>query len=908
MKHKMVNFSIDGIKYSALEGSNLLQTALDKGIKIPYLCYHKKLTPTGACRLCIVKIKGQKGLITACGAYITENMEVIAFDEELEENRKHTLDYFMAEHNPDDDRAYYDELNELIKQYGLDIRDNRKIESVWESVNQRVDETSPILTYDSSKCIKCFRCIKACSEVQGKCVLSFSDRGLDSKVVAGISNWKESECDGCGECVQLCPTGAIVEKPNRDSIDIDEIDRKIRTTCPYCGVGCQLEYWVKDEKIIRVTGVEGVMPNDGRLCVKGRFGYEYLNSSDRLKTPLIKKNGKFVEASWNEALNLISSKFLKIKEKYGNSALAGYASARCTNEDNYIFQKFIRVVFGTNNMDYCTRLCHASTVTAMLKSIGDGAAGCSIQDFEKTDCIFVTGNNMIETHPVTATYVKKGKTNGAKIIVVDPRWTPLVKYADIWLQAKLGTDVALLNGLVHVIIQESLINRDFIESRVEGGMKAFYELKELTEKYTPEFVESITAVPKGKLIKAALMYAGSKNSIIATGMGMSQQLTGTDNVFALLNMMLITGQVGRDFAGISPPRGQNNVQGATDVGCSPIFYPGYIHSNDENNRKKLASLWNVKYESLPDKVGLSTIEIVDAAYNGDIKGMFIMGENPLHTDPNLNHTRQAFEKLDFLVVSDIFPTLTTNYADVILPAAALAEKNGTVVSSDRRVLKINKVKESPGQARIDWKIICDIANRMKISVGCYDSVSDIFDEIAQAADIMKGISYKRLESEEIQWPCYSENHPGTSTLWTEKFNTPSGKAKLFPVEYTQQNEQPSDMYPFIVNSGRLLYQYHSATMSRRCETLNSFSNTPFVLVHYDDAAEMDIYEGETVILESKQGRIELEARITSGVSRRELFVPWHFKEALFNNLTRSVKDPMSKIAALKYTPCSLQKI
>ncbi len=908
MNNNKITIKIDGKTVETVNGRNLLQVAVENGFNIPYLCYHKKLTPTGACRLCVTKIEGMRGLVPSCTVDVSDGMKVTAFDKELEDARKHTLSYFIIEHNEQDDGTYFDELRELIVRYGLDKNENTKLSSLQQDIKQHIDDSSPVLKYDSSKCIKCFRCIKACSEVQGKSVLSFTDRGVDTRIIAGFDNWSESECDGCGECVQLCPTGALVEKPNRNNIQLDKIEKRVKTTCPYCGVGCQLEYWIQDGKIVRATGIEGVLPNDGRMCVKGRFGYDFIQHADRLKKPLIKKNGKFEEASWDEALDLIASKFKEIKEKYGNDALAGYSSARCTNEDNYIFQKFMRVTFGTNNMDYCTRLCHASTVTAMLKSIGDGAASNSIQDFEKADCVFVIGNNMIETHPVTATYLKSGKSKGTKIVLVDPRWTPLAKYADVWLQAKLGTDVALLNGIINVIIREHLIDTKFIEQRIEGGLEAYNELKILTAKYTPKYVEKITGVPREKIIKAALLYAGAKNSIIATGMGMSQQLTGTDNVFSLLNMMLITGQVSKDLAGMSPPRGQNNVQGATDVGCSPIFYPGYIPASDENNRKRVADIWNVEYKELPDKVGYSTIEIIDAAYRGEIKGMFIMGENPMHTDPNLNHTAAAFEKLDFLVVVDIFPTVTTPYADVILPASALAEKNGTVVSSDRRVLRIRKAVDSPGEIREDWRIIVDIANRMGKPIGDFTNPREIFEEIAAVTPIMSGISYSRLDKEGIQWPCFTKNHPGTPTLWLEKFNTPTGKAKLFPVDYVPQNEQPSKEYPFILNSGRLLYQYHSATMSRRCDTLNSYVNKPYVLINIEDAEALNIKDNTTLKLTSKQGMLTVDAKVTTGVSKGELFMPWHFEEARLNRLTRSEKDPYSKIAALKYTACKIDVI
>ena len=905
---KLVNIKIDGKNIKAPEGANLLQVAHDHGIQIPSLCYHRKLSPTGACRLCVTKIEGQKGLVMSCTVSVKEGMEVIAFDEEIEQTRKHTLDYLLAEHNDHYDGTYKDEFRELAIKYGLDKPENRKYPDIRNALNLKVDDSSPILTYDASKCIKCFRCIKACDEVQGKNVLSFSERGITSHIIAGFDKWDESECDGCGECVQLCPTGALVENPHREEIQIDKIEKKVKTTCPYCGVGCQLELSIQDGKIVRSEGVEGVLPNDGRLCVKGRFGYDFVNSPERLTSPLIKRNGKFEEASWDEALDLIARKFGEIKEKYGNDALAGYASAKCTNEDNYLFQKFIRVVFGTNNLDYCTRLCHASTVTAMLKSLGDGAASNSIEDFATTDCLFVTGNNIIETHPVTATYVKQGKEKGNKIIVCDPRWTPLVKYADIWLQPRLGGDVALLNGIIHVIIKEDLIDLDFIRNRVDRGMEAFEELKQLTDKYTPEKTEEITSVPKDKIIEAARMYANAETAMIATGMGMSQQVTGTNNVFSLINMMLITGQIGKERAGIDPPRGQNNVQGATDVGCSPIVFPGYIPITNDENRKRIAKLWNTDYESLSGKPGLTTVEIMHAAYDEKVKGLYIMGENPMVTDPDLNHTEKALKKMDFVVVQDIFHTETTPFADVILPAASFAEKEGTFVNSDRRVLRVRKAVESPGKAREDWKIIVSIAERMGVNIGNYNNASEIFDETAQAAPIMSGISFDRIDHQGIQWPCPSKDHPGTSTLFLEKFSTPNGKGKLFPVEYVAQKERTSKDFPFILNSGRILYHYHTATMSRKNKSLTDFANESYVLMNHGDVVKFGFTDGERVKVSSKQGELETTLRASDQVAESELFMPWHFSESPVNRLTRSDLDPLSRIAALKLTACKVEKV
>ncbi len=837
---------------------------------------------------------------------------------------------------------------ELAARYGLSNPEHRRLPKRIPPEKARIDDTSPVLTYDSGKCITCFRCIKACTEIQGKGVLSMNSRGDTATVIAGFYNWKESECDGCGECVQLCPTGALVERLHREEINITRTET-VKTTCPYCGVGCQITLHVQDGKILRSDGFEGVLPNDGRLCVKGRFGYDFVGAPDRLTRPLIRvseKKGTFKalaegrepqwrEASWEEALELIARRFSKIKEEKGPDALAGYASAKGTNEDNYLFQKFIRTVFGTNNLDYCTRLCHSSTVTAMLKSIGDGAGTNSIEDFEKTACLFITGNNIIETHPVTATYVKAGKQAGNKIILCDPRWTPLADYADIWLQPKIGTDVALLNGIINVIIKEELYDRSFIESKISGGMESFKALKKLASAYPPEKAEAITSVPSETIQAAARLYAGAETAMVVTGMGMSQQTHGTDNVFSLINMMLISGQVGRQACGIDPPRGQNNVQGVTDVGCSPIVYPGYIPVADQANRRRLAELWQVPFESLPAEPGLTTIEIMNAAGEGSVKGLYIMGENPMITDPNQNHTAEALEKLDFLVVQDIFPTDTTPFADVILPAASFAETEGTFVNSDRRVQRVRKAVDPPGEAKEDWQILCAVAETMGRPLGSYSgpseplgpsehfgpsatsaasttsaasAASNIFDEIARATPIMAGINYQRIEEEGIQWPCPTPDHPGTPTLFLEGFSTPDGKARLNPVHYLPETERTSAQDPFILNTGRLLYHYHTSTMSRRNKPLRDFIDHSYMLIHPDDAAALQLSNGDQVRLENNRGAFSSTVRISSGVSRGELFVPFHFNESPVNQLTRSdTLDPYSKMAGFKLSACRLVK-
>lgn len=894
---------IDGEEISARQGENLLAAAQRNNIPIPSLCYHRKLTPTGACRLCIVKIKGKGGLFAACTLTVAEGMAVTAFDEELEAARRDILDYLLSEHNESSDRSYEDEFKALVVRYGLDDPARRRFPAVWKTLGLPIDDSSPVLVYDASKCIKCFRCIKACGEVQGKHVLSMANRGIQSYIVAGLGVWGASECDGCGECIQLCPTGAIVEKPNRDLLVTEIPEKRVISVCPYCGVGCQIELVVKGDRIVRVNGVDGVKPNDGRLCVKGRFGYAYVGHKDRLTQPLIKRNGQFQPAAWDEALDLIARQFKAIKAKYGNNALAGYASAKTTNEDNYLFQKFIRTAFGNNNVDYCTRLCHASTVTAMLHALGSGAGSNSIEDYETADCILVTGNNMVETHPVTATFVKRGVAAGGNLIVIDPRWTPLVKYADVWLQPKLGTDIALLNGLMNVIIREAWIDEDFIIRRVERGLDAFEELKVVVADYPPDIVEAITGVAQGKLLTAARLFARADKALIATGMGCSQQTTGTHLVHTLINLCLISGQIGTIGSGINPPRGQNNVQGASDVGCLPMSYPGYIPVADVANRKKVAAVWNVPHETLCGKVGLTTVEIMQAAHSGGIKGMYIMGENPMLTDPNLNHARDSIQRLEFLVVQDIFPTETSAFADVILPGVAFAEKNGTFVNSDRRVSRVRRAVDPPGKARQDWEIIWDLARRMGCPMKPYGNEAEIFDEIAAVTPFMAGIAYHRIEREGIQWPCPTQAHPGTPTMFLKQFNTASGRAILHPVAYVPQTEKADADYPFLLNTGRILYHYHTCTMSRRSRALTDFSNRSYVLIHPDDITRIGLKNGARVKIASRQGEISTRLKASSEVLPGELFMPFHFGESPVNELTRDELDPDSKIAPFKLTAC-----
>jgi formate dehydrogenase alpha subunit len=860
----------------------------------------------------VVKVEGMRGLVTSCSTPVTAGMAVTAFDAELEDVRRFLLTCLLSETVTGGDASHRDELAALCRRYGLDPASGR-------SRAPGPDRSSPVLDFDPSRCVKCFRCVKACAELQRKGVLSMTERGGASLIAAGDGAWAASECDGCGECVQLCPTGALVEKAHRETLRAKGLEaaHKVATTCPYCGVGCQLELSVLDGRIVRSEGRDGgdgppLLPNDGRLCVKGRFGLDFVASHERLTSPLIRGPGGFREASWDEALDAAAKAFLSIKEAHGAQALAGYSSAKCTNEENYLFQKLVRLAFGTNNLDYCTRLCHASTVTAMLESLGDGAGTNSIEDFSTTDCLLVTGNNMTETHPVTATYARQGKARGARLVVIDPRHTPLADLADVWLQPRLGTDVALLNGMARIAIEEGWIDRDFVERRVAGGLVSLVDLRDKVAPYDQARVKAICGIDGRDLREATRLYATAPTAIIATGMGMSQQTVGTDNVFALMNLMLITGQVGKPRAGIDPPRGQNNVQGATDVGASPLFYPGYIKAGDAANRARMAALWGYPTAELPSERGLSTVEIMQAAGEGRVRGLYVMGENPMRTDPNLGHVEAALKRLDLLVVQDIFMTPTAELADIVLPSASFAEKEGSFTNSDRRVLRVRKAVASPGGAREDGWIVQELARRMGRPIGpggaaSYDGAPAVWEEITKAAPMLAGLSWERLEAGGLQWPCPEPGHPGTPTLFLERFNTADGLARIVPVGYAPQCELPDGDWPLVLNTGRILYQYHSSTMSLRSPPLKAFAGESYVLAHPDDAAALGLAEGDRVRLSSRRGSVETRLRLDPGVRPGELFMPFHFPDAAVNRLTRDELDPRSRIAPFKYSACRMER-
>jgi formate dehydrogenase alpha subunit len=676
---------------------------------------------------------------------------------------------------------------------------------------------------------------------------------------------------------------------------------RVLTTCIYCGCGCGL-YLVSDGK--KLTGAypsRNHPVSRGSLCVKGWNSHEFSNSAERLTAPLIKKDGKFVRAGWDEAFSLITEKLTSFKDKYGPDSLAFLSSAKTTNEENFLMMKLARAVFKTNNVDHCARLCHASTVVGLAATFGSGAMTNSINEFEDAEVILITGSDTTAQHPLIGSRVVNAVNDkGAKLILIDPRAIELAKYAAIHVRQKNGTDVAWINGVINVIISEGLYDKKFVEERTEG----FEELKALVKEYTPEYVEKITSIPKEKLIEIARIYAKARKAMIIYSMGITQHTTGVDNVKSLANLAMATGHLGYACSGVNPLRGQNNVQGSCDTGALPNVYSGYQTVADENIRKKFEAAWGV--EGLPPKPGLTVTEIISAAGKGTIKGLYIMGENPIISDPDSNHVKDCLNKAEFLVVQDIFLTDTAEYADVVLPSTSFAEKDGTFTNTERRVERIRKAIDPPGQAKADWQILCEVAKRMGYKGMGYNHPSEIMDEIAAVTPIYGGISYSRLDPYGLQWPCPAKDHPGTPVLHKEKFT--KGKGTFMPRPYIPPAEETDEEYNYILSTGRVYWHWHTRTMTNRTSTLERESPVPYVEMNVEDAKELGIRNEQLVKVSSRRGAITLKAIVGERVAKRSLFIPFHFREAAANVLTINAVDPVAKIPEYKVCAAKVEKI
>lgn len=887
-----MHITIDGETIEAAEGSTVMDTAASAGIYIPHLCHSPGLKPFGACRMCIVEIDGVRGLPTACTTKVADGMIVANDTANVNRVRRLICEMLVADHPLTCLSCAANQNCQLqtVAAY-LGIHESRLRRMVREPI---VDKSNPFYKRDLGKCILCGTCVRACNELRCIGAIDIAQRGYASHIASFADQpVRESTCVSCGECVDRCPVEALWAK--KETLPPTD---EVRTICPYCGCGCGLLLGTRGGKIVRIRGDKTNPASKGSLCVKGRFGLDFVAAPDRLTKPLIKRNGEFKEASWDEALSLVAEKLDGIKKSHGPGALAGLSSAKCTNEENYVFQKFIRAAIGTNNVDHCARLCHSSTVAGLVRAFGSGAMTNSMNEIENADCILVTGSNTTEAHPIIAMKIMRAaRDRGAKLIVADPRRIDLVEFSAIHVRQRSGTDVALFNAMMNVIVCEELYDKNFVDSRTEQ----FDELAECIRDCTPEWAEPITGIAADDIRTVARTYAAAERGAIVYSMGITQHTTGTDNVLALANLAMLTGNVGRVSTGVNPLRGQNNVQGACDLGALPNVYPGYQKVDAPEIHEKFEEAWNA---SLSDKIGLTLVEMMNAAAEGKVKGLYIMGENPMLSDPNLNHVRMALENLEFLCVQDIFLSETAELADVVLPAASFAEKDGTFTSTERRVQRVRKAVPPPGKARQDWEIICDMATRTGLPMH-FDDPSEIMMEIASVTPIYGGMSFDRIDEVGLQWPCPDEEHPGTVFLHEGEFKR--GKGKFHPTPFVVARETPDAEYPLLLTTGRYLYHFHTRTMTGRSEGLEELCPPVPVEVHPDDAAQHGIADGKMVEVSSRRGTIQARAKLTNRSPKGTVFIAFHFREGAANTLTIDALDPISKIPEFKVCAVRLKK-
>ena len=896
-----IQFTLNGKTVVGRPDETIIKTARKNGIVIPHLCHGKGTRPDGNCRACVVEIKGERVLAPSCCRYPVEGMEVSTDSPRALASQKMVFELLLAD-QPAERHTPSNKVDTFAKRLGL----TGSRFSGLKREQPPKDVSHPAIAVNLDACIQCTRCVRACREEQGNDVIGFAGRGEHSKIVFDFDDpMGASTCVACGECVQVCPTGALM--PARGA-GMPKADKTVDSVCPYCGVGCQLTYHVKDNRIIRVEGRDGPA-NESRLCVKGRYGFDYVHHRQRLTRPLIRKPGiakskdfsvdpdrwmdAFREASWEEALELAAGGLKRIRDQNGKHALAGFGSAKGSNEEAYLFQKLVRTGFGSNNVDHCTRLCHASSVAALMEGVNSGAVSNQVHDVLKAEVIFLIGCNPTVNHPVAATWIKNAVKKGAKLIVADPRRTELARLATHVLQFKADTDVAMLNALMHVIVEENLVDEAFIRDRTSG----YEALRENVKKYSPELMAPICGIPATTLREVARMYATSKGSMILWGMGISQHVHGTDNARCLIALALMTGQIGRPGTGLHPLRGQNNVQGASDSGLVPMFYPDYQRVATPEAKARFEKLWGVELDPKP---GLTVVEIMGAAKKREIRGMYIMGENPAMSDPDADHAREALAMLDHLVVQDIFLTETAYLADVVLPATAWPEKIGTVTNTDRMVQLGRKAIEPPGEAREDLWIIEQIAHGLGLDWN-YRHPREVFNEMRECMHSIAGITWERLERDSsVTYPCENEGDPGQSVVFTDHFPTATGRARFVPADIIPANEQPDVDYPMVLITGRQLEHWHTGAITRRAGVLDAIEPEPMASMHPDDIARLRLKPGGVVTVASRRGSIALYVRVDEGMPEGAVFIPFCYYEAAANRLTNPALDPFGKIPEFKY--------
>ena len=903
-----VAFTLDGHAVEALAGETIWQAAARLGVEIPHLCYAPSpgYRGDGNCRACMVEIEGERVLAASCIRAPAPGMAVNTASERAAAARRTVFELLLADqparaaaHDPDSKLwRWADRVGVAASRFPA-------------AAGPPPDPSHPAMAVNLDSCISCTLCVRACREVQVNDVIGMAHRGARSKIVFDFDDpMGASSCVGCGECVQACPTGALL--PARVAADADAgaaaADREVASLCPYCGVGCQLTWHVKDGKLLKVEGRDGPA-NRNRLCVKGRFGFDYISHPDRLTRPLIRRPdaGKdaplqsgpdglpalFREASWEEALDFAASGLARIRDRDGPGALAGFGSAKGSNEEAYLFQKLVRVGFGTNNVDHCTRLCHASSVAALMETIASGAVTAPFTECANADVILVVGANPTVNHPVAATFFKNAARAGKTLIVMDPRGQALARHATHMVRFAPGTDVALLNAMMNAIVADGLYDRGYVEARTEG----FEELRRHLASFTPEAMAPVCGVPAAEIREIARVYAGAKAAMIFWGMGISQHVHGTDNARCLISLALMTGQVGRPGTGLHPLRGQNNVQGASDVGLIPMFYPDYRPVSDAAARADFEARWGA---ALDPERGLTVVEIMDAAHDGRIRGMYVMGENPAMSDPDAAHARAALGRLEHLVVQDLFLTETAAWADVVLPASAFPEKEGTFTNTNRQVQLARAALPPPGEARHDLWIVQEIARRLGLDWR-YRGAAEVFAEMREVMPSIAGITWERLEREDsVTYPVASEDAPGAEVIFGDGFPTATGRGRFVPAGLAPPDETPDEDYPMILTTGRVLEHWHTGAMTRRAAVLDRIEPEAVACLAPGDLAGMGVAPGGRIRVATRRGAVELRSRADDDVPAGTVFIPFCYAEAPANLLTNPALDPFGKIPEFKF--------
>jgi formate dehydrogenase alpha subunit len=927
-----INITINGQAIVSRPDQSVLEAAYDHGIEIPALCYQKDLSPVGSCRLCMVEVKGLRGQIAACTLIVNDGMVVETETAEIRQARREVLDLLLLNYV---DEGYTStdrpdtEFLRWVREYGAAVPAGLKSRKRY-----AVDsDPNPFIWVDMNKCILCTRCVRACSEVQGRFVWVVGGRGYDTRIIAGTeTDMLSARCESCGACVAYCPTGAL---DDRMAIGLSRPDSLVTTTCTYCGVGCQLDLNIKDGQIIQVTSNPHAPVNGMHLCVKGRYGYDFVSHPHRLTEPLVRSyllNGKarrdeddrgpWVPVDWDTALDIVAQKMVEVKSSDGPGAIGVLSSAKCTNEENYLMQKFARQVIGTHNVDHCARLCHSSTVAGLAACFGSGAMSNTMADVAcEAESILIIGSNTTEQHPVFGTMLRQAVLNrNVKIVVADPRKIEITEFATLHLQQKPGTDVALINGLMQIILENGWQDETFISERSEG----FQDFADTVRKYKPEMVSEITGVPVEALQQAAEILALNKPMAVIWAMGITQHTTGVLNVLSLGNLQMLLGNMGIRGGGVNPLRGQNNVQGACDLGGLPNVFPGYQAVTNPQIQNKFVSAWQLEREgwlerdtatfSFHSDPGLTVTEMIDKAGDGELRALYILAENPLMTDPDINHVRSCMMTAEFVVLQEIFPSETAHYADVLLPATSWAEKSGTFTNTERRVQLIQPAVAPPGNARPDWQIISDLARRVialegRTEIGpqsgwSYQSASEVLDEVVQVTPIYGGVSHKRLEGgDQLHWPVLDQDHPGTPILHIGKFTR--GLGKFHSCDHLPAEELPDDEYPLFLTTGRVLYHWHGAEMTRRSKGLLAVYPETLVEISPEDAARIGLNGKKMIRVVSRRGEMVAKAQVTDRVSPGLVFGNFHFPdEQNVNNLTIAALDPVAKIP--EYKVCAVR--